>query len=422
MHAFHYEQGTLCCEAVPLAVIAQAVGTPFYLYSYTAIRQQYLTLDQALQPIPHLICFAMKACSNQAILKVFIREGAGLDILTGGELYRALAAGADPHKLVYAGVGKSRAEITEALRSDVLLLNVESRQELEAIDAIAASLGKRARVALRVNPAVDPNTHPYIATGLKQSKFGIEIAQVRELAPMQANLPRIEIIGLHCHIGSQITQLSPLVEAAAKVAGLAQELQDAGLDIRYLDLGGGLGIPYQEEQLPALSDYAEAMRQVVAPLGYTLILEPGRALVGNAGALVTRVLYTKQNATRQFVVVDAAMNDLIRPSLYGSYHAILPVEEAQAGAEPMVVDVVGPVCESGDFLARDRPLPPAYPGDLLAVMSAGAYGFSMASNYNSRPLAPEVLVRGDEYFIIRERQTYADLIRGEKVPAFLEGA
>lgn len=419
MHAFHYEQGTLCCERVSLAVIAQVVGTPFYLYSYTAIRQQYLALEQALQPTPHLICFAMKACSNQAILKIFIREGAGLDILTGGELYRALAAGADPHRLVYAGVGKSNAEIAEALRSDVLLLNVESRQELEAIDAIAAGLGKKARVALRVNPDVDPNTHPYVATGLKQAKFGIEMVQARELARMRADLPHIEIIGLHCHIGSQITRLGPLVETATRVTGLAQELQAGGLDIRYLDLGGGLGIPYQEEQPPALPDYAEAMRQVVAPLGCTLILEPGRALVGNAGALVTRVLYTKQNAARQFVVVDAGMNDLIRPSLYGAYHAILPVEETRAGTGPVVVDVVGPVCESGDFLARDRALPPAHPGDLLAVMSAGAYGSSMASNYNSRPLIPEVLVRGDEYFVIRERQAYADLIRGEKVPAFL---
>jgi diaminopimelate decarboxylase len=420
MSEFHYTHSNLHCEAVPLARIARAVGTPVYVYSYTAIRERYLALDQALGGEPHLICYAMKACSNQAILRILIREGAGMDIVSGGELYRALAAGADPQKIIYAGVGKSEEEIEYALRSDVLMLNVESAQELAAIDAIAARLGKRARVALRVNPDVDPVTHPYIATGLKQTKFGMEVAEARSLIHMLDRLGHVEIIGVHAHIGSQITQLGPFVEAAEKVAAFVRELQGQGVAVRYVNLGGGLGIPYQDERPPALAEWADALRQIVAPLRCTLIVEPGRALVGNAAALVTKVLYTKRNAAKRFVVVDAAMNDLIRPSLYGAYHAILPVEESRTQAEPVVVDVVGPVCESGDFLAKDRALPPVAPGDLLAVMSAGAYGFSMASNYNSRPLAAEVLVRGDEFFVIRERQTVEDLIRGERVPAFLD--
>lgn len=419
MDAYHYDQGQLYCEAAPLAYIAQAVGTPVYVYSYTAIREQFLQLARALSGSPHLICYAMKACSNQAILRILLHEGAGIDIVSGGELYRALAAGADPHQIIYAGVGKSDEEIAYALRSDVLMLNVESAQELAAIDAIASRLGTRARVALRVNPDVDPATHPYIATGLKQTKFGMEMAEAREWLRRLDRLGNVEIIGVHAHIGSQIAQLGPFVEAAHKIAAFVRELQAQGLNIRYVNLGGGLGIPYQDEQPPALAQWAEALRHIVAPLACTLIVEPGRALVGNAAALVTKVLYTKRNAARNFVIVDAAMNDLIRPSLYGAYHAILPVAEERRQAAPVVVDVVGPVCESGDFLAKDRALPPVVPGDLLAVMNAGAYGFSMASNYNSRPLAAEVLVRGDAFFIIRERQAVEDLIRDERVPAFL---
>jgi diaminopimelate decarboxylase len=421
MPEFYYQRGIFSCESVPLTTIAQEVGTPFYVYSFHAIRHQYLTLDKALSAVPHLICFAMKACSNQAILKIFLREGSGIDTVTGGELYRALAAGCDPQKIVFAGVGKSTEEIAYALQSNILMFNVESPQELSAIEAVAAQQSKKARVALRVNPDVDPKTHPYIATGLKQSKFGVNIAEAQELVRLGKSLAHIEIIGIHSHIGSQITALGPFVEAAEKVAQLVRELQSAGIGIRYINLGGGIGIAYNDEHPPALAEYAEAIRQVIAPLQCTLIVEPGRVLVGNGAVLVTRVLYTKKTPAKNFIVVDAAMNDLLRPSLYGAYHAILPVEEARNQAESLVVDVVGPICESGDFLAKDRTLPPVHPADLLAVLSAGAYGFCMASNYNSRPLVPEILVRGNEYCVIRERQTYADLIRGEKIPAFLAG-
>jgi diaminopimelate decarboxylase len=419
MNTYHYTRTTLHCESVPLARIAREIGTPCYVYSFAAIRDQYRALDRALDSVPHLICYAMKACSNQAVLRILIREGAGMDIVTGGELYRALLAGTPPQKIIYAGVGKSAAEIEYALRSDVLMLNVESAQELAAIDAIAARLGKTARVALRVNPDVDPVTHPYIATGLKQTKFGMEVAEARALARAREQLAHVQIIGVHAHIGSQITQLGPFVESAQKVAAFVRELQEEGVGIRYINLGGGVGIPYHDEQPPALAAWAQALRQVVAPLGCTLIVEPGRALVGKAAVLLTKVLYIKQNTAKRFVVVDAAMNDLLRPSLYGAYHAILPVEEARTQEEAVVVDVVGPVCESGDFLAKDRALPPVQPGDLLAVMDAGAYGFAMASNYNSRPLAAEVLVRGDAYFVIRERQAVEELVQGERVPPFL---
>ncbi len=419
MSSFHYRQGTLHCEDVPLAHIARAVGTPCYVYSYSAIRERYLRLAQALSGVPHLICYAMKACSNQAILRTLIREGAGLEIVAGGELYRALAAGADPRKIIYAGVGKRADEIAYALRSDVLLLNVESAQEMEAIEASAAGLGKQAQVALRLNPDVDPATHPYIATGLRQAKFGMEVSEARQLVRERQRLAHVEIAGVHVHIGSQITQLAPFVEATQRVVAFVRSLQAERLTIRYVNLGGGLGIAYQDERPPSLEEWATALAEVAASLGCTLILEPGRALVGEAGALLTQVLYTKQNAARRFVIVDAAMNDLIRPSLYDAYHPILPLEEARGQAMPVRVDVVGPVCESSDFLAKERLLPPVQPGDLLAVMNAGAYGFSMASNYNSRPFAAEVLVHDDRYFVIRERQTVEDLIRGEHVPAFL---
>ncbi len=420
MSPFHYRQGSLHCEDVPLAWIAQEVGTPCYVYSYKAIRERYLRLERALDGVPHLICYAMKACSNQAILRTLIREGAGIEIVAGGELYRALAAGADPRKIVYAGVGKRADEIAYALRSDVLMLNVESAQEMAAIEAIAARLGKQAQVALRVNPDVDPATHPYIATGLRQAKFGMEINEAWQLVRGRQRLAHVAIVGVHAHLGSQITYPGPFVEMAQRVVAFARALRAEGLDIRYVNLGGGLGIAYHDERPPSLEEWAAALVEAVASLGCTLILEPGRALVGEAGALLTQVLYTRQNAARRFVVVDAGMNDLIRPSLYGAYHAIVPVEEARVQATPVRVDVVGPVCESSDFLAKERLLPPVQPGDLLAVMNAGAYGFSMASTYNSRPLAAEVLVHGDSYFVIRERQAVEDLIRGEHVPAFLD--
>jgi diaminopimelate decarboxylase len=316
---------------------------------------------------------------------------------------------------VYAGVGKTREEIAYALKSDILMFNVESSQELQVISDVATNMGVTARVGLRINPDVDARTHPYISTGLQKSKFGIDISQAVEAYGLAQDLPRVRVVGIHQHIGSQITEVGPFVDALGKIAALIPELRALGTDIRYLDVGGGLGITYKDESPPVLTDFAEALIGVVKDLGCTILLEPGRVIVGNAGILVTRVLYTKQTPTKHFLVVDAGMNDLIRPSLYGSYHAIIPVHRKE-GSPTLTADVVGPICESGDFLAKDRELPAVQAGDLLAVMSAGAYGFTMASNYNARPRVPEVLGKGHRYLVIRKRETYEDLIRGEEIP------
>jgi len=418
MTGFAYRGQEFHCEDVPLTEIARQVGTPCYVYSHGALLEAYRALDQAFAGLPHLICYSMKANFNLAILRIFLNEGGGLDILTGGELYRAMRAGADPKKIVFAGVGKGLEEIEAALQADILLFNVESLQELQAIQGLAAKLGKRAPVALRVNPDVDPQTHPYIATGLRQSKFGVPIREARQVYRDMGSLRNIEAVGVHVHIGSQITQLTPFQESLAKLAPLVRDLRQDGLDIRYLDIGGGLGIRYKDEGPPAPAAYAHALRPLLEKLGCTVLMEPGRLLVGNAGTLVTQVRYVKSNVDKQFLVVDGAMNDLIRPSLYNAYHAIVPVVQRANGQPEETFDVVGPICESGDFLAKERRLPPCAPGDLLAVLSAGAYGFAMASNYNSRPRVPEVLVKGDEFFIIRVRETYEDLIRGEMIPTF----
>ncbi len=412
MHEFRFRGDALHCEGVPVAKIAAEVGTPAYVYSHATLTRHFRVFDEAFASVPHLVCFALKANANLAVLRLFAGLGGGLDVVSAGELFRGLRAGVPPQRIVYAGVGKSRDEIAYALKSDILMFNVESEQELRLIHEVASGMGSTARVALRVNPDVDPKTHPYISTGLRQSKFGIAIDQAADLYEAARRLRSLEVVGIHQHIGSQITSVRPFVDALEKTASLVRRLRDRGTHIRYVDVGGGLGITYKDEEPPLPGDLARGLLEIVRDLGATLLLEPGRVLVGNAGILVTRVLYTKETPAKNFLVVDAGMNDLARPSLYGSYHAIQPVQRT-AGRPEVTVDVVGPICESGDFLAKERRLPACEPGELLAVMSAGAYGHTMSSNYNARPRAPEILVRGDRYYVVRERETLDDLIHGE---------
>lgn len=419
MEDFQYREGELYCEDVPVSRIIKEYGTPCYIYSHASLLRQYRAYDSAFSGIPHIIAFAMKANSNLAILRLMAKEGSGVDIVSGGELFRALRAGVPPQKIVFAGVGKNPDEIRDALKTDILMFNVESSAELRAINDVAASMGVRARVALRINPDIDPKTHPYISTGLKKSKFGIAADRALEEFKLATSLKHIEVVGVHKHIGSQLTEVTPFVEALKKILGLVQQVKAHGTDIRYINIGGGLGITYSDEKPPKPQDLAAAIAPLVQHLNCTLIMEPGRNIVGNAGSLITRILYTKQGEAKRFVIVDAAMNDLIRPSLYGAYHEIRPVQQRFVQAATHMVDVVGPVCESGDFLAKDRTLPEVPPGEFLAVMSAGAYGFVMSSNYNSRPRSPEVLVRGGEAHLIRARETYEDLVKGEAIPAFL---
>jgi diaminopimelate decarboxylase len=419
MHSFFYQGGQLCCEDVPIERIAREVGTPFYLYSHQTLLNHYRAFDSAFANIPHLTCFALKANSNLAILRVFAQEGAGGDVVSGGEIYRALKARIPAERIVYAGVGKSREEIRFALRSGILMFNVESSAELALINEIAGELGTFAPVALRINPDVDPQTHPYISTGLKKNKFGIDIAVAVEEYQAAMEMRHVKVVGVHQHIGSQITEVGPFVDSLTKMSALIQTLRGQGIPIRFLDVGGGLGITYNSESPPTPKAFADALLAVIKDLGCTIVLEPGRVIVGNAGVLVTKVLYLKKAPQKNFVIVDAGMNDLVRPSLYGSYHSILPALQKDGDGE-WTADVVGPICESGDFLAKDRKLPPLGQGELLAVMSAGAYGFSMSSTYNSRPRVAEVLVRGKEIHLIRERESWDDLIRGERIPPFLE--
>jgi diaminopimelate decarboxylase len=361
----------------------------------------------------------MKANSNLAILRIFANLGGGVDIVSGGELYRALEAGISPSTIVYSGVGKRASEMDEALAADILMFNVESEQELLLLDSRARAAEKKARTALRVNPDVDPNTHPYISTGLKKNKFGIDVPRSLEIYRKAGELKGIDLIGLDCHIGSQLTDIAPFLEAVARLRELILRLRDEGTEVRFLDIGGGLGIPYDEEEPPAPAEYGAAIVKQISDMSVTLILEPGRVLVGNAGILVTRVLFRKERPEKNFIIVDAAMNDLIRPSLYDAHHSIWRVHREDDAGTPrkrIVADLVGPICESGDFLARGREIDAVELGELLAVMSAGAYGFSMSSNYNSRTRPPEVLVDGDEFYVIRDRETYSDLIRGERIP------
>jgi diaminopimelate decarboxylase len=379
-----------------------------------------MVFDGAFKGMPHLTCYSVKANANLAILGLFSALGGGADIVSGGELYKARQAGIPADRIVYSGVGKTAAEIDYALREDILMFNIESAQELETINARAAAMGCSARIALRVNPDVDPKTHPYISTGLKKNKFGVDIETALQAYQRARELEHIEILGVDCHIGSQLTEIAPFVEALNRLKLLVGRLEKMGVGIKYLDLGGGLGISYHEEEPPHPREYAQAIVQELRDLPCTLILEPGRVIVGNAGLLLTRVLYTKKTQSKEFIIVDAGMNDLVRPSLYGSYHNIQPVEKKDR--ESHIVDVVGPICESSDFIARERSLPEMRQGELLAVMSAGAYGFSMSSNYNMRSRAAEVLVGGDRFYVTRERESWADLIRNESIPEFVKGA
>jgi diaminopimelate decarboxylase len=420
MHDFDYKNGELHCEGVPLRTIAQRVGTPFYCYSSNTLASHFRAFDKAFAGVPHLICFAVKSNPGAAVLRVLGREGAGADIVSGGELFRALRAGIDPKKIVYAGVGKRRDEIEYALKMDILMFNVESGEELQAIDRAAKDMHTKARIALRVNPDIDPRTHAYISTGLKENKFGIPLERALEHYQIAKGLANTEVVGIHQHIGSQITEIQPFVDALTKITGFVRELRAAGIGIKYINMGGGLGITYKDETPPLPRDVAQAVQPLLKECGCTIVMEPGRAIVGNAGVLVTSVLYHKESGAKKFVIVDAGMNDLIRPSLYEAYHEIRPVVRQEQPANA-VVDVVGPICESGDFLAKDREMPAVKQGELLAVMGAGAYGFSMASNYNSRPRVSEVLVRGNDYYVVRERETYNDLVKGEKLPRWLEG-
>ncbi len=425
MNHFEYRDQTLHCEGVPVPLIAAAIGTPFYLYSAATLTRHFQAMDQAFADIPHVTCFAAKSCSNIAILNLFGRLGGGVDIVSGGELFRALTAGIDPQKIVYSGVGKTTEELRYALKTGILMFNIESLQELTTLQAVAADLRLVAPVALRINPDVDPKTHAYISTGLAKNKFGLPLDQAGVIYAAAQAMTHIEVIGVSCHIGSQLTTVAPFVESINKVIAFVKHLAADGIAIRYLDMGGGLGIRYDHEEPPLPADYAAAMKEALLQVpGCTLIIEPGRVIVGNAGILVTKVLYTK-SGTKHFIIVDAGMNDLARPSLYGAHHDIKPVLASVqssslsgegSGHGEVVADLVGPICETGDFLARDRSLPVCATGDLLAVMSAGAYGFSMSSNYNSRPRVAEVLVRGDEFQVIRKRETLAALIQGESIP------
>lgn len=417
MHHFHYNNGVLHCEEVAVPAIAEAVGTPFYLYSAATLTQHFQAFDGAFSDVRHQTCFAVKSCSNLAILRLFASLGGGADIVSGGELYRALHAGVDPKKIVYSGVGKSREEIRAALTAGILMLNVESVQELGAIQAVAAELKVQAPVSFRVNPDVDPKTHAYISTGLAKNKFGIPIEEAVQVYLTAREMPNITVIGVSCHIGSQLTEVSPFVESLRKVKRFIGRLAEKGIIISILDLGGGLGIRYNQETPPHPMEYAAAIKKEMAGLNCTLILEPGRVLVGNAGILVTKVLYTKAG-TKKFIIVDAGMNDLARPSLYGAHHSMLLANREESATEE--ADVVGPICETGDFLAKEKQVPPARSGDLVAVMSAGAYGFSMSSNYNSRPRVAEVLAHGKEFHVIRARETYEHLVQGETIPEFLK--
>ncbi len=419
MNNFEYRHGELYCEQVPVSRIAKELGTPCYVYSHATLVRHFRAYDSAFSSIPHVVAFAMKANSNIAILRLMAKEGSGADIVSGGELFRALKAGVPASKIVFAGVGKAPDEIRDALKADILMFNVESAPELHAINEVAAAVGRKARVALRINPDIDPKTHPYISTGLKKSKFGIAAERALEEFALASSLSHIEVVGVHAHIGSQLTEVSPFIEALKKVVTLIQTLQGQGVGIRYLNIGGGLGITYSDEKPPLPQELSDAILPLVQNLRLTLVMEPGRVIVGNAGILVTKALYRKEGEAKTFVIVDAAMNDLIRPSLYGAYHEIRPLDEEAGRRAKQQVDIVGPVCESGDFLAKDRLLATIKPGELLAVMSAGAYGFVMSSNYNSRPRVPEALIKDGEIHIIRARETYDDLIKGEAIPAFL---
>ena len=416
MNHFQYIGNELYCEDVPVKKIAKEIGTPYYLYSYATLKRHYLEFYNAFEGLNRLVCFSAKANSNLAVLNLFARLGSGLDIVSGGELYRGLNAGFSPQKIVYSGVGKRSDEIDYALNSNILLFNVESFEELKLIDERAGHLGKKGSIAIRVNPDIDPKTHPYISTGLKKNKFGVDTKTALEAYKVASELENVDIVGIDCHIGSQIIQIQPFKDTLEHLLGLIKKLNKMGLEIRYLDMGGGLGITYNDESPPHPTDYAQAIGSILSGSSIELIFEPGRVISGNAGALVTQVLYRKQGVDKNFVITDAAMNDLLRPTLYDAFHAIKPV--IKTNMKSIVSDIVGPICESADFMAKNRNIQSVDSGDLLAIMSTGAYGFTMSSNYCSRPRVGEVMVKGNQFEVVRARETYKDLIKGESILSF----
>jgi diaminopimelate decarboxylase len=410
VHYFEYKDGELFCEDVPLTRIASEVGTPAYVYSERTLERHVRIFDSAFSSVPHLICYAVKANSNLSILQRFASWGIGFDIVSGGELFRVERAGGSTKNVIFSGVGKTAAEVRHALDAEILFFNIESTGEIDLIRDGARQAGRRARVSVRANPGIDAQTHPYISTGLKKNKFGVAIDEAKALYASLQQMPEIEVVGVACHIGSQITDIGPFREALTAIRQFILELRSIGISLQYLDFGGGLGINYRGEDPPSPATYASSIIEATRDLGLTLVLEPGRVIVGNAGILLTRVLLRKQQGEKKFVIVDAGMNDLIRPALYGSHHQLWPVRQTM---EHEKVDVVGPVCESADFIAQDRDIAVLNRDDLLAVMTAGAYGFTLSSNYNSRPRVAEVLVQGDRYSIIRSRETYEDMVRLE---------
>jgi diaminopimelate decarboxylase len=421
MDHFLYNNGELYAEDVPLRTIAAEVGTPFYCYSTATLERHFRLFDEALEGMEHLVCYAMKAASNLAILKVLADLGAGMDVVSGGEYARAKAAGVPGDRIVFSGVGKTQAEMRMALEGGIRQFNVESEPEMARLNRVALELGVRAPITLRVNPDVDAKTHAKIATGKSENKFGIPIAKARQVYAQAAEMTGIEVVGIDVHIGSQLTELEPFRLAYEKVRELTLALREDGHDIRRLDLGGGLGIPYERSNTapPLPTDYGKMVKEVLGDLGCEIEIEPGRLIAGNAGVLVSDVVYVKQGEGRQFLILDAAMNDLIRPAMYEAYHDIIPVVEPEAGAEPEVYDIVGPVCESGDTFAKARSMTAMKEGALVAFRSAGAYGAVMASEYNSRPLIPEVLVKGDQFAVIRARPSLEEMLARDSIPAWL---
>ncbi len=413
MHDFKFKNNELHCENVKVSAVARSVGTPFYLYSYNTIADHFIKIQKAFAPVDPIICFAMKANGNLAIIKTLVDLGAGIDIVSVGELKKALSVGADPKKIVFASVGKTEEEITFAIKTGILLFNVESEPELIEINRVARKMGKTVQAALRINPDVPAPTHEYITTGSLKKKFGIDLRTTKQIFKSQKKYPHVKVNGVHIHIGSQITEGGPFVGALKKVVAFIEELRREGVHIEYLDIGGGLGIIYKDENPQTAAQYAQKVLPILQKTGLKIIMEPGRFIVGNAGIFVTKVLYIKDNGVKKFVIVDGGMNDLIRPMLYDAYHEVVPVKKTAAGK--IKVDVVGPICESGDFFAHDRLLPKVNKSDLLAIMSAGAYGYVMASNYNVRGRVPEVMVKGSKFQIVKERETFKDLMRGERV-------
>lgn len=419
MDFFNYRDGELYCEDVPVTEIARSAGTPFYLYSYGTLERHFTVFDRAFAGVSHLVCYSCKANSSLAIIRSISRLGGGADIVSGGELHKALTAGIQPKKIVFSGVGKKDDELTYAIKSNILMINAESEQEVDAISRIGKRMKRTVPLSIRVNPQIDAKTHPYITTGMKKNKFGVLWDDAMRLYMKARQDPFLEPVGISSHIGSQILEVGPFREAVHSLKSMAEGLRTESIDITYLDIGGGLGITYKDELPPHPDEYASVVARELAGTNLTVILEPGRVLVGNSGVFVTRLLYVKQSPEKTFYIVDGAMNDLVRPSLYNAYHEILSV---RSGRERQVtVDVVGPICESGDFLAKDREMPVMNQGDLLAIKGAGAYGFSMSSNYNARRRVAEVLVKGEHFFVVRKRETYRDLTRGETIPDFLEG-